>query len=210
MLVQEVSDFFVVLVLISADIKTVGPLFQSPLIALQGGIDPRDIATATAAFGFVRNIGTSISVVVGGAILQNEISKHRAILEASLPPAVAGALTGGSAGSSIGVVNSLSAGPKRVAQDVYGESLWPMWTFYVALCGVAIIAAFFIKQKDLSRNHKETETGLEAEKERRAAFQAMKEEKAAKKSPQSDRHGWSTSEEDSTASEAEKIGDDRV
>jgi len=180
------------------------------LIALQGGIDPRDIATATSAFGFVRNIGTSISVVIGGVIFQSEISKHRDILDASLPPAAAGVITGGSAAGSIGVVNALSAGPRRVAQDVYGESFWPMWTFYVGLCGIAIIASFLIKQKDLSRNHKETETGLEAEKERREAFLAMKAEKTALKNHQADRRGWTTSEEEGTASEAEKIGDDRV
>jgi len=191
----------------------VGPNFQGPLIALQSGIDPRDIATATAAFGFVRNIGTAVSVVIGGVIFQNEMTKHRATLAASLPASAVNTLTGGGAAAAIGLVNSLPPTARRVAQNVYGESLAPMWIFYVCLSALALVVALFIKRQNLSREHKETETGLEAEKARRAAFAAEKEERAALKhhrhqpSTATERTGWTT-EEEGNMSEMENMGHD--
>ncbi|KAH0008378.1 DNA repair protein RAD50, partial [Aureobasidium melanogenum] len=56
----------------------IGPNFQAPLIALQTGVQPRDIATATATFGFVRQIFTSISVVIGQTVYQNQMNSKTA------------------------------------------------------------------------------------------------------------------------------------
>ena len=53
----------------------VGPNFQSPLIALQSTVAPGDIATATATFGFTRNLSTAISVVIGSVVFQNQMVK---------------------------------------------------------------------------------------------------------------------------------------
>ena len=41
----------------------IGPNFQAPLVAFQANIRPSDMATATATFGFVRQLSTSMSVV---------------------------------------------------------------------------------------------------------------------------------------------------
>jgi len=62
----------------------VGQNFQSPLIALQSNIPKRDIATATATFGFVRNLGSAISVVVGGVVFNNQIRTKQPELAAAL------------------------------------------------------------------------------------------------------------------------------
>ncbi|KAI4195344.1 MAG: hypothetical protein LQ350_007270 [Teloschistes chrysophthalmus] len=101
----------------------VGPNFQAPLIALQTLVKPRDIATATATFGFTRNIATSISVVIGGVIFQNGMSRRQSTLAAGLPPDVADFLGGGSAGAATDVVKNLPAAEKKVANQVYTESL---------------------------------------------------------------------------------------
>lgn len=150
---------------------------------------------------------------MGGVIFQSQVSKHRAVLAAALPPAAVSALTSGSAGASIGIVDALPPAAKRIAQDVYGESLWPMWTFYTVVSAIAFVVALFIKRQNLSREHKETETGLEAEKARRAAVLAEKQEKAARKGQQKgyqmDRLG-SSNEGSTTASEAGRSADDRV
>jgi hypothetical protein len=42
-----------------------GPNFGAPLIALQTRIQESDIATGTAAFGFVRMVSGAIGLVVG-------------------------------------------------------------------------------------------------------------------------------------------------
>lgn len=51
----------------------IGPIFQAPIIALQAHINPRDIGTATATLGFVRQLATSSSVVIGEVVFQNAI-----------------------------------------------------------------------------------------------------------------------------------------
>lgn len=54
----------------------VGTVFQAPLIAYQTALDPADMAKATALFGFVRSLSTSISIVVGGVVFQNTFASH--------------------------------------------------------------------------------------------------------------------------------------
>lgn len=62
-----------------------GPNFQAPLIAIQTTVKPSDIATATGTFGFIRQLSTSISVVLGGVIFQ---VGHLGVLHAHMPRTV--------------------------------------------------------------------------------------------------------------------------
>lgn len=105
----------------------IGPNFQAPLIALQTKVKPRDIATATATFGFVRQLATSISVVIGGVIYQNEMKKRAATLTAAVGPKDAGVLTGGGAGASVDLIDALASGPRQVVRVAFAQSLQPMW-----------------------------------------------------------------------------------
>ncbi|EHL02315.1 putative Uncharacterized transporter C3H1.06c [Glarea lozoyensis 74030] len=130
----------------------VGPNFQAPLIALQNFVAPRDIAAATSTFGFVRNLSTSISVVIGGVVFQNEMQKKLAVLSASLGPETAASLSGGSAGASVGIVNALPMAQREVARLAFHQSLKTMWIIH----------------KALEKGHQVTKTGLaEEEKKRR-------------------------------------------
>ncbi|KAI8189002.1 Efflux pump dotC [Colletotrichum sp. SAR 10_75] len=74
----------------------IGPNFQSPLIAVQTSVEPRDIAAATSTFGFIRQMATSISVVIGGVVFNNEMQKQHPRLLAELGPELAGLLSGSS------------------------------------------------------------------------------------------------------------------
>lgn len=105
----------------------IGPNFQAPLIALQTKVKPRDIATATATFGFVRQLATSISVVIGGVVYQNEMKKRAATLTAAVGPKDAGVLTGGGAGASVDLIDALPSGPRQVVRVAFAQSLQPMW-----------------------------------------------------------------------------------
>jgi hypothetical protein len=105
----------------------VGPNFQSPLIALQAQIEPRDIATATATFGFMRNLSTSISVVIGGVVFQNQMANKYQTLVDALGPLTANLLSGGNAGASVGIVNTLPYAQQMVARKAFFESLRAMW-----------------------------------------------------------------------------------
>jgi MFS family permease len=105
----------------------VGPNFQSPLIALQSTVHPRDIATATATFGFTRNLSTAISVVIGGVVFQNQMVKKFPALLAGLGSQVANELSGGSAGANVGVVQALPPAQQAIAREAFYESLRTMW-----------------------------------------------------------------------------------
>lgn len=158
-----------------------GPNFQSPLIALQNHIAKRDIAAATATFGFLRNLSTAISVVIGGVVFQNQMQKQSSSLISSLGPEVAAALSGGSAGTSVELVNSLPGAQRDVARTAYADSLRVVWIIYVAFGALGLVFSAFIKDSVLSKEHELTKTGLAEEEAKRAEEAERKKAKAAGK-----------------------------
>jgi hypothetical protein len=142
----------------------VGPNFQSPLLALQTLVAPRDIATATATFGFTRNLSTSISVVIGGVVFQNEMNKRSSTLVAALGQQTADLLSGGSAGASIGIVEQLPPAQQAVARLAFFQSLQTMWILYVAFAGLGLLISLLIGNQKLSKDHTIVKTGLTNEK----------------------------------------------
>ncbi|SPO27206.1 related to DHA14-like major facilitator efflux transporter (MFS transporter) [Ustilago trichophora] len=115
-----------------------GLLFQSPMIALQSFLHQSDLAAAMSAYSFLRNLCTSISVVIGSVLIQH-----------SLP--------GGSSFTSLHASHDTKTGgevEESVSKQQYLTGLRNMWTFYTAICGLMLLSAFFIKQK---RPDKKTE-----------------------------------------------------
>ncbi|ORY09464.1 major facilitator superfamily-domain-containing protein [Clohesyomyces aquaticus] len=155
----------------------VGPNFQSPLIALQSLVPKRDIATATATFGFVRNLGSAISIVVGSVVFQNRMIAKQLQLRASLGPQTASAFGGGSAGANVGIIASLPAAQKAVARKAFSDSLSTMWIMYVVFAAFGLGVSFLITKNVLGKEHEETKTGLEAEKEKRAEREQERQDK---------------------------------
>lgn len=156
----------------------VGPNFQSPLLALQTMIAPKDIATATATFGFTRNLSTSISVVIGGVVFQNEMQKRFPALLAALGPETAAALSGGSAGASVGIVAQLPPAQQAVARQAFHESLKVMWILYVAFAALGLVITAFIGNNVLSKEHQTVKTGLDEEERHR--LEAKEKEKTGR------------------------------
>ncbi|KAI9720042.1 MAG: hypothetical protein M1812_003169 [Candelaria pacifica] len=160
----------------------VGPNFQSPLIALQTLVAPKDIATATATFGFARNLATSISVVIGGVVFQNGMETRSGGLRASLGPSTAAQLSGGSAGANVMVVQSLAPAQREVARMAFAGSLKTMWILYVCLAAAGLVASAFIGKQVLSKEHQETKTGLDSEqfKKKEAKVSGVDKERVVK------------------------------
>jgi Fungal trichothecene efflux pump (TRI12) len=159
----------------------VGPQFQAPLIALQSAISPRDIAAATATFQFMRNLATSISVVIGGVVFQNMMVKQKAQLITSLGPQTADMLSGFSAGASVQIVDKLPQAKKEAAQAAFAYSLHYMFTMYACFAGLGLLVGFLIRRKTLTKKHEQTKTGLASEKEKRAEREAVKAAKRKSK-----------------------------
>jgi hypothetical protein len=146
----------------------VGPNFQSPLISLQTTVEPRDIASATATFGFIRQLSMSISVVLGGVVFQNSMQQQYPELLATLGPDIANLLSGNNAAASVGLVSELSGHPGEVARASYWNSLRTMYEMYVAFAALGFLISLFIKSRKLSKEHREHKTGLKEMKEAKA------------------------------------------
>ncbi|KAI5467417.1 major facilitator superfamily-domain-containing protein [Mariannaea sp. PMI_226] len=140
----------------------VGPNFQAPLIALQTNVEPRDIGSATSSFSFIRQLGTSISVVVGGVIFNNEMNKQYPKLERELGPELAKLLSGSNAAGSTQLVGKLTGHDGQVAKTAFWKSLQTMYIVYTCFAALGLFISLFIKQVNLSKDHKEHQTGLKS------------------------------------------------
>lgn len=145
----------------------IGSLFQSLLIALQSLVPQGDIASAVATFQLVRNIATSMSVIIGSVVFQNAMKKRMNQLVVALGAQTAQQLAAFQAAASAQFVRTLPLPQRTVAERVIAESLHDMWIMYVAVAGVGLFTSFAITKQLLSKKHKETKTGLEAEEIRR-------------------------------------------
>ncbi|CAG8030457.1 unnamed protein product [Penicillium nalgiovense] len=143
----------------------IGPNFQAPLVAFQANIRPADMATATATFGFVRQLATSMSVVLGTVIYQNIMGQQSAKLIASLGPKTAAAVSSSFGGSSKPLIESLTPSQRDVVLGAYTHALNRMWIFYTATACLGFVLALFIRRRELTRHHTVQKTGL-AEQER--------------------------------------------
>jgi hypothetical protein len=110
------------------------------LIAIQSTISHTDIATATVAFSFVRTLGTALAVCIGLVVFQNSMQRQSTSLRGVLPPEVLDAISGHSAASSVGFVQTIGEGDRVIARDAYATGLSTMWYFFlaVAACGIVV------------------------------------------------------------------------
>ncbi|KAI0397468.1 MFS general substrate transporter [Xylariaceae sp. FL0594] len=139
----------------------VGPNFQAPLIALHSGVHPQDIGAATSTFQFIRQVATSISIVIGGVVFQNAMQRQYPTLAKQLPPQIADRLTGASAGASVGLVASLPGEQGRVARGAFWIGLREMFIVFTAISAVGLFISPFIGNRKLSDQHTEYKTGLQ-------------------------------------------------
>ncbi|KAH6659157.1 MFS drug transporter [Truncatella angustata] len=138
-------------------------LFQTPLIALQAGIKQADTSSATATIGLMRNVATSFSIVLGGAVFQNSMDSRQSLLAAAgLDPSTLYALSGDHAAANVEIIQSIEdAMQRQVVQDTFSWSLRNMFIMYTCIAAVALATSMFIKQRHLSTEHSETKTGIE-------------------------------------------------
>ncbi|KAK9785229.1 putative MFS drug transporter [Seiridium cardinale] len=143
-------------------------LFQTPMIAIQSTVDQADTATATSTLGFIGNVATSLSIVLGGVVFQNSMDLRQPVLAAAgLNGAVLDALSGDHAAANVEIVQTIQDATQRhVVQDVFAWSIRNMFIMYTSLAGVALLASLFIKQRHLNTEHTETKTGIDNLKKR--------------------------------------------
>jgi uncharacterized membrane protein len=144
-------------------------------------VQKRDIATATATFGFTRNLGSAISVVVGSVIFNNVMKSKQPELAATMGEETASRFGGGSAGANVGLIQSLPDEQKAVARKAFSDSLSSMWILYVVFAFIGLLLSLLITRNKLDKQHEETKTGLEAEKAKKLERDAERAEKRRKR-----------------------------
>ena len=115
---------------------------------------------ATATFAFIRQLFTSISIVIGSVVFQNGMEKQYPELLKQLGPDAANLLSGSNAASSVGLVNTLPDRERQIAREAYFESLRTMYIMYVVFAGVGLLVGFLVGSRKLSKVHTEHKTGL--------------------------------------------------
>ncbi|KAL4802938.1 major facilitator superfamily domain-containing protein [Aspergillus unguis] len=152
-----------------------GLLFFPPLLALQSNIPTKDTATATATFGFVRNVAMALSVVLGGVVFQNSMALRKPLLgDAGLSSSLQDDFTGAEAAANVLVVKDIQDPLQRlVVQEAFAWSIRNIWILYTALAGVGTLGSFFIRKRMLSQEHVETRTGLDEKKKGNGEVEAQ-------------------------------------
>lgn len=128
----------------------VGPNFQAPLVALQANVRRADVATATATFSFMRQIASSVSIVLGTVIYQNVMRQQAGKLVAAIGRKNATVVFSSFAGSSKPLVRSLTTAQRDIVLSAFTHALSRLWIFYAAMGGVGLIVSVFIRSRELS------------------------------------------------------------
>ncbi|KAE8155175.1 major facilitator superfamily domain-containing protein [Aspergillus avenaceus] len=103
-----------------------GPLFQAPMITFQNALKPENVAAGNAALAFLKNLATSLSLVIGGVVAQS-----------------------GSGAVRVSGSNGEAGDGGTVVSAEFGTGLRNMWIFYTAVCGVMLIASGTIQKRRL-------------------------------------------------------------
>lgn len=143
----------------------IGAVLQSPIVALQTRLQPKDIAAGTSAFQFLRQLSSGIGVVLGQVLLTSQIQGHSQLLEISgIAKFLVNKLRTGNLVSAIEVLPRLqSAVQVQAVKTAYTESLSIVWIFFTCAAATGLIASLFVGQQVLSKIHQEFKTGLQSQ-----------------------------------------------
>jgi len=155
----------------------IGPNFQCPLLAIQASSSQADHAVAASTFNFANNLSASINIVVSTTIFQNSMQKQHPKLVLQLGREVADLLSGHNAAANVESVRKLPTDLREIAQRAFSKGMFGMWILYVVLAVLCLLCSLCVQDKILSREHKITETGIEAEDVKRNIEEERRREK---------------------------------
>jgi hypothetical protein len=125
------------------------------------------MATATATFGFVRQLSTSMSVVLGTVIYQNIMGQQAGKLTAAIGSKLTAEISTSFAGASKTLIETLDSHQKQVVLEAFTLALSRMWIFYACMGGVGFILSCFIVPRVLTKTHTIQKTGLDQQEKAR-------------------------------------------
>lgn len=139
-----------------------GLMFEPPLIAIQAHVSQDDTATATATLGFIRTLGTSLSVVIAGVLFQNGMQLRAPSLRAAgLSADIVAQFSGRDAAANVMEISKLEDYSQKLAvREAFAWSLRNPWILYTCMAFIGLVATAFVGKRELSREHVETKTGI--------------------------------------------------
>ncbi|HVX57832.1 MAG TPA: MDR family MFS transporter, partial [Candidatus Saccharimonadales bacterium] len=135
----------------------VGMVMPVMTLAVQNGVDRKDLGTATSSVTFFRSIGSSLGTAMFGAILTNRLTAH---LQHDLPGA-AGASVAKGLGSSAAGLKHLPPNEVHVVLTAFAQAFADVFLIGIPFAIAALIVAYFLKETPLSTSTREqAETDL--------------------------------------------------
>src|SRR5271155_212600 len=128
-----------------------GILFPSLQFAAQAGQPDNDVGFATSTFVFIRSLGQTFGVALGGVIFQNQWDKNLAkdLANGSLPSTFD--IPGNEAEGAVLFLKQLAPEVLETVKYLYSDSLRAIWIFFIPLAGIAFIASLFMRNYSLDK-----------------------------------------------------------
>ncbi|GME22365.1 putative mfs multidrug transporter [Neofusicoccum parvum] len=137
-----------------------GILFPSMSMAVQAASSAEDQSSAVTMFAFLRALGQTLGVAIGGVIFQNQIKKKLMTFPLLAPNATA---LSKDASGLVEIIKAMPAGEQREQLKVaYVFGLRRVWIVMCALAAVALVASFFVDGLPLDQALK-TDQGFQHE-----------------------------------------------
>ncbi|HET7060121.1 MAG TPA: MDR family MFS transporter [Candidatus Saccharimonadales bacterium] len=135
----------------------VGMVMPVMTLAVQNGVERKDLGTATSSVTFFRSIGSSLGAAIFGAILINRLSVH---LQQALPGST-GTSVAKSLGSSATGLQHLPPAEVHVILTAFAQAFADVFLIGIPFAVGAFIVTFFLKESPLSTSTREqAETDL--------------------------------------------------
>ncbi|OCF31076.1 tetracycline efflux protein [Kwoniella heveanensis BCC8398] len=134
-----------------------GQTFQTSLVAIQAGVDRKDMATATGIRNFIRMLGGTISLAAGSAIINNRVKGllKNVISEDVLDKVLSDPTDAARLG--------LSAEQLSAVTDAYAKGINGVFYFCTPVIGISVfITVFFVKRTKLKKSADEAAKKAEA------------------------------------------------
>jgi hypothetical protein len=135
----------------------VGMVMPVMTLAVQNGVERKDLGTATSSVTFFRSIGSSLGAAIFGAILTNRLAAH---LQHALPGS-AGNQAAKSLSSSAAHLQNLPPEQVQVILNAFALSFRDVFLIGIPFAVAALIVSLFLPETHLSNSTREqAETDL--------------------------------------------------
>jgi hypothetical protein len=123
-----------------------GAIMMSTIVCIQSSADPQNVAYAAATYTFVRSVGMSVGVAIGGTIFQNTLAQHLPAL--GLPSDVAN-----NAEAFVGTLQALPDGSlmKTAYVSAYASSFQRIFEVVTAVAALGLCLTVFIRSYTMDK-----------------------------------------------------------